>query len=75
MLPTEDLQLIIMASQMCVIENEMEEQKDKLRQLLGEGFDRDSPEINAVKRELVALFDKYRSQEAEYLRLRDSLKR
>ncbi len=75
MIPTGDLQLLIMASQLCVIENEMEARKDKLRELLGQGFDRGSPEIKAVKAELRALYDAFKSQEAEYLELQRSLQR
>lgn len=73
LIPTGDLQLLIMASQMCVLENEMEARKDKLRELLGLGFDRVSPEIETVKEELRALYDAFKSQETEYLELQRSL--
>ena len=75
MIPTENLQLIIMASQLCVLENEMEDRKDSIRELLRRGYTKDSPEINAVKAELLALYEAYRSQEADYLELERSLKR
>lgn len=75
MIPTGNLQLLIMASQMCVIENEMEARKDKLRELLRQGYGKNSPEIEAVKRELAALYESFKSQEADYLALARSLER
>lgn len=75
MIPTENLRLIIMASQLCVIENEMSVRRENLKCLLRLGFDPDSPEVEAVKDELRALYDTFRSQEDEYLTLERSLER